>query len=69
MVSGVFCTFQTTCFERWFFRGARLSDTGVSDAVARELAGHDSAIVNRNYTHLDDKTTRLAVDRLPDILK
>lgn len=44
-----------------------LKDTGSSDAVARELAGHDSAIVNRNYTHLDDQTKRKAVDRLPDV--
>jgi integrase len=44
-----------------------LKDSGSSDAVARELAGHDSAIVNRNYTHLDDQTKRNALDRLPDI--
>lgn len=45
-----------------------LKDTGSSDAVARALAGHDSAIVNQKYTHLDDLTTRAAVEKLPDIL-
>jgi len=46
-----------------------LKDTGSTDAIARELAGHESAIVNQNYTHLDDETKRTALNKLPDILQ
>lgn len=44
-----------------------LKNAGVSDAVARDLVGHDSEAVNRIYTHIEDKTKREAVDKLPTI--
>jgi len=40
---------------------------GVSEAVARDLIGHDSADVSAHYTHTDDKARRDAVALLPDV--
>jgi integrase len=45
-----------------------LKNAGVSDGVAQELIGHDSAAVSRGYTHYDPATLRRGVDSLPDIL-
>lgn len=45
-----------------------LKDAGATDSVARDLAGHESADVNRLYTHLAPATRRAAVAQLPDIL-
>lgn len=44
-----------------------LKMAGVSEAVARDLIGHDSADVSANYTHTDDKARRDAVALLPDV--
>jgi integrase len=44
-----------------------LKNAGVSDAVARDIIGHESATVSRNYTHIDAETKRKALDKLPDI--
>jgi integrase len=44
-----------------------LKQAGVSDAVAREIIGHETAAVSRVYSHIDAATLRLAIDRLPDI--
>ncbi len=44
-----------------------LKNAGVSDAVAQDLVGHESAEVSRLYTHIDDKAKREAVNRLPVI--
>jgi integrase len=46
-----------------------LKAAGVSDAVAREFVGHDSAAVSQNYTHIPTDTLRLAANKLPNILK
>jgi integrase len=45
-----------------------LKNAGVSDAVARDIIGHESVAVSRNYTHIDTATKRKAVDKMPDIL-
>ena len=45
-----------------------LKNAGVSEVVARDIIGHDSAAVSANYTHVDEETKRKAVDLLPDIL-
>ena len=45
-----------------------LKNAGVSEAVAMEFVGHDSASVSRNYTHIDTETLRKAAEKLPDIL-
>lgn len=44
-----------------------LKNAGVSDAVAQDLVGHESAEVSRLYTHIDDTAKRNAVNRLPEI--
>ena len=44
-----------------------LKAAGVSDVVAREIVGHETAAVSRTYSHIDASTLRAAIDRLPDI--
>lgn len=44
-----------------------LKNAGVSDAVAQDLVGHESAEISRLYTHIDDKAKREAVNKLPVI--
>jgi integrase len=44
-----------------------LKNAGVSDAVAQDIAGHESAEVSRLYTHIEDKVKREAVNKLPSI--
>ena len=46
-----------------------LKNAGVSDVVARDIIGHDSEAVSRNYTHIDMVTKRKAVDSMPDVTK
>jgi integrase len=44
-----------------------LKNAGVSDAVARDIIGHESAAVSQNYTHIDSETKRAALEKLPDL--
>jgi hypothetical protein len=44
-----------------------LKAAGVSDFMAREIVGHDSAVVSRRYTHLTTDDKRTAMQRLPDV--
>ena len=44
-----------------------LKNAGVSDAIARDIIGHDSAAVSASYTHIDQQTKRTALDKLPDV--
>ncbi|MDR1011571.1 MAG: tyrosine-type recombinase/integrase [Opitutaceae bacterium] len=44
-----------------------LKRAGVSEAVARDLIGHESAEISRHYTHIDTATKRKAIAMLPDI--
>ncbi|MEK6839739.1 MAG: tyrosine-type recombinase/integrase, partial [Nanoarchaeota archaeon] len=44
-----------------------LKNAGVSDAVARDLVGHESAAVSASYTHIDEATKRAAMALLPDL--
>jgi integrase len=44
-----------------------LKASGLSDFIAREIVGHDSAAVSRQYTHLSTDDLRGAMQRLPDI--
>src|SRR5262249_9703832 len=41
-----------------------LKSAGVSDAIARDLASHESAEVSRLYTHIDDTAKRSAVKQI-----
>jgi hypothetical protein len=51
------------CSDFSFFVDA----AGVSDFIAREIVGHDSAAVSRQYTHLTTADNRAAMGRLPDV--
>lgn len=44
-----------------------LKNAGVSDVIARDIIGHDSAAVSANYTHIDQSTKRDALSKLPDV--
>ena len=44
-----------------------LKNAGVSDVVTRDIVGHESAAVSRNYTHIETETKRAALDKLPDV--
>jgi len=44
-----------------------LKAAGVSDFMAREIVGHESAAVSRQYTHLSTDDKRAAMQRLPDV--
>jgi integrase len=46
-----------------------LKNAGVSDVVARDIIGHESEAVSRNYTHIDTETKRRAIDAMPDVLE
>jgi integrase len=45
-----------------------LKNAGISDSVAKDIIGHESAAVSANYTHIDRETKRQALDKLPDLL-
>jgi integrase len=44
-----------------------LKSAGVSDAVARDIVGHESEAVSRLYTHIEDSAKRAALNKLPVI--
>ena len=44
-----------------------LKASGLSDVFAREIVGHESAAVSRQYTHLTTDDLRTAMRRLPDV--
>jgi integrase len=45
-----------------------LKNAGVSEAVARDIIGHESAEMSRHYTHIDEATKRKALAKLPDLM-
>jgi integrase len=44
-----------------------LKAAGVSDFIAREIIGHESAAVSRQYSHLSTEHKRNAMRNLPDV--
>jgi integrase len=44
-----------------------LKASGLSDVFAREIVGHESAAISRQYTHLSTDDLREAMQRLPDV--
>ena len=44
-----------------------LKRAGVPESVVRDIIGHESELVSREYTHMDDETKRKAIRNLPDI--
>ena len=45
-----------------------LKNAGVSASIAEEIVGHDSAEMNRVYTHFEDQTLKDAMNQLPNVL-
>ena len=48
---------------------AFLKAAGVTDALAREIIGHESAAISRAYTHLNTEDIRPSINKLPDVSK
>jgi Site-specific recombinase XerC len=46
-----------------------LKASGLSDVMAREIVGHESAAVSRQYTHLSTDDLRNAMQRVPDVTR
>lgn len=44
-----------------------LKQAGVPESVVRDIIGHDSVIISRNYTHIDEASKRRAVEGMPSI--
>jgi integrase len=44
-----------------------LKAAGVSESVTRDIIGHESEQISRHYTHVDERATREAVAKLPDL--
>ncbi|HKB89648.1 MAG TPA: tyrosine-type recombinase/integrase, partial [Opitutaceae bacterium] len=44
-----------------------LKNAGVSEAVTRDIIGHESAEISRHYTHIDEDTKRVALGKMPDV--
>lgn len=42
-----------------------LKKAGVPESVVRDIIGHESELVSREYTHMDDETKRKAILKLP----
>ena len=42
-----------------------LKKAGVPESVVRDIIGHESELVSRQYTHVDDETKRKAICNLP----
>ena len=46
---------------------SELKNAGVSDAVAMDIIGHESAAMSAHYTHIGTEAKRSALAKLPDI--
>jgi integrase len=46
-----------------------LKNAGVSEAIARDIVGHESAEISRHYTHIEESAKRKALAKLPDVTK
>jgi len=44
-----------------------MKNAGVSPAIVEEFIGHNSAEMNRVYTHIEIESMRKAADKLPDL--
>ena len=41
-----------------------LKNAGVPESLVRDIIGHESELVSRNYTHVDDASKREAICKL-----
>jgi hypothetical protein len=62
---GASCGTKCSCDGRSF--ASQVKAAGVSDFIAREIIGHDSAAVSRQYSHLSTEHKRNAMRNLPDV--
>jgi integrase len=46
---------------------SELKNAGVSEAIAMDLVGHESAAISRHYTKIADGAKRDALNKLPDV--
>jgi integrase len=46
-----------------------LKASSLSDVFAREIEGHESAAISRQYTHLGTEDLRRAMQRVPDVTR
>lgn len=44
-----------------------LKQAGVRESVVRDIIGHESELVSREYTHMDDETKQKAILKLPTV--
>lgn len=44
-----------------------LKNAGISEAVVMDIIGHESKAVSREYTHIEDRVKRTALDSMPDV--
>ena len=44
-----------------------LKNAGVSEAIVRDIIGHESRAVSQHYTVIDEDAKRAAMDKLPDL--
>jgi integrase len=44
-----------------------LKRAGVPESVVRDIVGHESEMVSRDYTHVDDASKRAALKKLPSL--
>jgi integrase len=45
-----------------------LKNAGVPEAVAMDIIGHDSEVISRHYTHVEDRAKRSALAKLPKLV-
>lgn len=46
-----------------------MKNAGISPAIVQDIIGHESAEISANYTHIESKAKRQALDAMPDISK
>ena len=46
-----------------------MKNAGVSGDIVKDIVGHESEAVSRNYTHIETETKRRALNAMPDVVK
>lgn len=44
-----------------------LKNSGAAESVTRDIVGHESERVSRDYTHIDEVTKRAALEKMPQL--
>ncbi len=53
----------------WHTVARLLKNVGVSDVIARDIIGHESEAISRNYTYIESETKRRAFNKMPDVTR